>query len=245
MPTLVLTPRFTEDAQALWGAAGRLGWDVERLASWRIPEHLTSIPEPVLYVEVVFAPMFAEAFEVELVEPPADWLCGVPLEYVKRRIELTTLGAARQLVEPAFVKPPNDKSFQARVYSPQELPTHLPDETPVLICEVVQWEKEFRCYIRDRKLRTFSVYLRQGELQREHEFISSDDEDVELTRFVESFLADDRVILTDGAVVDVGVIAGRGWAIVEQNAVWGAGIYGCDPAEVLLTLQRVTRRRIR
>jgi hypothetical protein len=30
MPTLILTPRFTDDAQALWRAAQRLGWNVER-----------------------------------------------------------------------------------------------------------------------------------------------------------------------------------------------------------------------
>ena len=31
MPTLILTPRHTDDSQALWRAAGRLGW------SWRGP----------------------------------------------------------------------------------------------------------------------------------------------------------------------------------------------------------------
>ena len=30
MPTLILTPRHTDDAQALWRAAGRLGWRIER-----------------------------------------------------------------------------------------------------------------------------------------------------------------------------------------------------------------------
>jgi len=40
-------------------------------------------------------------------------------------------------------------------------------------------------------------------------------------------------MLAKSAVVDVGTIRGRGWAIIEQNAPWGAGIYGCDPVEVL------------
>lgn len=30
---------------------------------------------------------------------------------------------------------------------------------------------------------------------------------------------------------------GRGWAVVEQNAAWGSGIYGCDPEEVLEVLR--------
>jgi hypothetical protein len=56
MPTLVLTPRYTEDAQALWRAAGRLGWDVQRLTTWHIPEDLRSVPDPVLYLESRFWP---------------------------------------------------------------------------------------------------------------------------------------------------------------------------------------------
>ena len=132
-----------------------------------------------------------------------------------------------------FVKPPNDKSFPARVYRGEALPPDFPDDAPVLIQEIVEWEKEFRCYIVDRQLRTFSVYLREGELQRELGFESSDAEDAELTAFVQLCLADPRVPLSRAAVVDVGMIRGRGWAIIEQNAPWGAGIYGCDPIQVL------------
>jgi hypothetical protein len=238
MPTLVLTPRFTEDSQALWRAAGRLGWAVERLPSWRVPEHLRGVPDPVLYVEVVFAPMLAETFGLQLVEPPEDWLPSLPREYRQRDVRLTTAGEFRRSGgAAAFVKPPNDKSFPAGVYAPHELPSHVPDETPVLVQETVQWEKEFRCYVLDRELRTFSIYLRDGQLQRENEFRSDDVEDAELISFVGPLLADDRVALPKAAVIDVGVIRGRGWAVVEQNAVWGAGIYGCDPEQVLHVLR--------
>ena len=237
MPTLILTPRYTEDAQALWGAAGRLKWGVERLGSWRIPDHLITLPEPVLYVEVVFAPVFAEAFGVRLAEPPVDWLPGLPQEYRGRSIELQTLGQARALTKPMFIKPPNDKSFPASVYCGAQLPPDFPDDAPVLVQEIVQWEKEFRCFILDRELRTFSIYLRDGELQRQALFESSDEEDAELGAFVQRVLADPRISLPRAAVMDVGVIQGRGWAIIEQNAPWGAGIYGCDPMEVLPVLR--------
>jgi hypothetical protein len=233
VPTLILSSRYTEDSQRLWRAAIQRGWKVERIHGWRIPDHLRRVQEPVLYLEALMAPTLAEAFGLTLLEPPDDWLPRLPIEYRQRTVQLTTLGEARQTLLPAFVKPPNDKSFPARVYDAESLPTEFPDDMLVLVAEVVTWEKEFRCFILDRTLRTFSVYLRNGELQREYEFASTDAEADELVHFVTQVLRDDRVLLPCATVLDIGVIQGRGWAVVELNAAWGAGIYGCDPGVVL------------
>ncbi len=237
MPTLILTPRFTEDSQALWRAAGQLGWKVERLATWRVPDELRSVAEPVLYLEALFGPTLAAQFGLRLLEPAEDWLPRLPVEYRQRDIALTTLREARARMEPAFVKPPNDKSFPAAAHTGASLPAEYPEDMSVLVSEIVTWEKEFRGFILDRTLRTHSVYLRDGELQRENGFRSSEGEDAEAIAFVETVLADPRVELPRTAVIDVGVIAGKGWAVVEQNSAWGSGIYGCDPAEVLEVLR--------
>jgi hypothetical protein len=237
MPTLILTPRFTEDAQALWRAAGQLGWRVERLTSWRVPEGLRAAPDPVLYLEAMFGPTLAEQFGLRLLEPAVDWLPRLPDEYRKRRVGLTTLRAARSLPGPVFIKPPNDKSFPARVYTGADLPDGYDEDSPVLVAEVVVWETEFRCFVLDREPRALSVYLRGGELQREYGFVATPGELGEADAFVRAVLADPRVDLPRAAVLDVGVIKGRGWAVVEQNAAWGAGIYGCDPVAVLEVLR--------
>lgn len=138
MPTLLLTPRYTEDAQALWRAAIELGWDVERITRWDVPEHLLDIEEPVFYLEALMAPLLAEQFQRRLLEPPIGWLPKLPEPYRQRSIHLSTLEQARQIETAAFIKPPNDKSFPARVYTGPELPEGYPDETPVLISEIVQ-----------------------------------------------------------------------------------------------------------
>jgi hypothetical protein len=96
---------------------------------------------------------------------------------------------------------------------------------------------EFRCFILDRQVRTLSIYLRDGELQRERDFAATDAELATAEAFVCKLSTDPRVELPRTAVVDVGVIRDRGWAVVEQNAAWGAGIYGCDPIEVLEVLR--------
>ena len=137
-----------------------------------------------------------------------------------------------------FVKPPNDKSFPGRIYDGRDLPTEFPDDMPVLVAEVVDWAKEFRCFILDRRLRTFSIYLRDGELQTQNNFACTNDEETQLLNFLEILLTDERVELSRTAVLDVGVIVNRGWAVVEQNAAWGSGLYGCDPIEVLEVMRQ-------
>lgn len=237
MPTLILTPRHTEDSQALWRAAIRLGWDVERLSGWHVPDELLSVPDPVLYLEALFGPMLAERFGLRLLEPPEDWLPCLPQAYRKRWISLVPLRSARQISEPAFIKPPNDKSFPAKVYTEAELLEGYDDESPVLVAEVVRWEKEFRCFVLNREPQTLSIYLRLGELQRENNFAASASELREAEAFVRTVLADPRVEIPLATVIDVGVISGRGWAVVEPNSAWGSGIYGCDPEKVLQVLR--------
>lgn len=240
MPTLILTPRFTEDAQALWRAAGQLGWRVERLTSWRVPDEIRTVPDPVLYLEAMFGPMLAEQFGLRLLEPAIDWLPRVPEENRKRQVSLMRCREARMLTEPAFIKPPNDKSFPAKVYRGSELPDGYDEDSPVLVAEIVRWEVEFRCFVLNRKVETMSIYLRDGELQREDGFAASSIELAEAEKFVECVLRDTRVELSRAAVLDVGIINGRGWAVVEQNAPWGSGIYGCDPHRVLEVLRHAS-----
>jgi hypothetical protein len=238
-PTLVLSPRYTPDSQALWRAAIQRGWHVQRLAGWTQPPALPAGAPIVLYLEGLLAHATAESLGLNLPEPPDDWLPRLPAEYRRRHVRLTTFATARTAL-PAFVKPPNDKSFAARVYLPGELNDQYPAEQPVLVAEPVVWEKEFRCFVLDRRLRTASVYGRHGEPQDEQDYAASEAELRELDEFVRRLLDDDRVVLPRAVALDVGVIAARGWAVVELNAAWGAGIYGCDPQSVLDVVRHAT-----
>jgi hypothetical protein len=105
----------------------------------------------------------------------------------------------------------------------------------VLIAEPVVWEIEYRCFALDGSVVATSVYSRFGELAEDIDGSYAADE--EETRAAAQFAAE--VLLTPGTplpravVVDVGRIADRGWAVVEANAAWGAGIYGGAPAALL------------
>ncbi|MBW8808656.1 MAG: ATP-grasp domain-containing protein [Lysobacter sp.] len=173
MPTLILTPRHSEDSQALWKAAARQGWSVERLPGWRVPEHLRALADPVFYGEALFGPSISEQLGLVLSNPPEDWLVRLPNEYRLRDIRLSTLGAERAGTVAAFIKPPNDKSFPAQVYTGAELPQGYDEDMPVLVSQVVRWRCEFRCFVLDRELRTYSLYSRNGELARDSGFAST------------------------------------------------------------------------
>lgn len=239
MTTLLLPPRYTPDSITLWQAALAEGWRVRRLQGWRVAE----LPDgPLcLYGEPLFATTVAQQVGLALLAPPLDWLPHLPSEYHQRSVRFATLAALHEITFPAFVKPADDKCFVAKVYyEASALPDSqtLPANTPILIAEPVTWEREFRCFIRHRRLMTLSPYARLGELSEE----AQPAELAEAESFVARVLADERVPLPPATVVDVGTIRGRGWAVVEANPAWGSGIYACEPRQVLHTLAASCRR---
>jgi hypothetical protein len=246
VPTLVLPPRFTPDPIAVGNAAHAAGWSVERFSSWRLPEGWRG-EDVALYGEPLFAAVVANQLGLVLLEPPFDWLTTLAEKYRKRDVRFATLGEARrQLERPAFVKPADAKCFLAGVFpSGAQLPGDdiLPGTTPVLIAEPVKWEVEFRCFVLEREIVTLSPYMRHGELAQSPEGHWEDDRTEMARDFAQSVLSDVSVGLPPAVVMDAGIIEGRDWAVIEANAAWGSGIYGCDPAAVLRVVRRACLER--
>jgi hypothetical protein len=245
LPVLLLPPRVTPDSQALQQAAVEIGWNIVRLESWRPSPRLRE-GDLVLYGEPLFADIVAEPLGLALLEPTSDWLTLVPRRYLQRAIYYTTLAEARHSSKTLFIKPALDKCFPAGVYaSGKNLPGNvdlLPESTPVLLAEPVQWEIEFRCFVLERTLAAISPYLRAGALAQaaDGSWPASAEERVEAERFLQAVLADEAVPLPPAVTLDIGRIVDHGWAIVEANAAWGSGIYGCSPERVLTVLRRAT-----
>jgi hypothetical protein len=240
--TLILSPRYTPDSIALRDAALELGWSVERLSSWRVPVHLEEC-NAVPYGEPLFAAVVAEPLQLALIEPRLSWVAEIPFDLRRRELQFTNLATARTLERPRFLKPADDKAFPAKVYgSGGELPSNemLGASTPVLVSEPVSWEAEFRCFVLEKQIAAISVYSRWGELAESEDgnWTASDLELKQAADFASGVLCDSRVSFPPAGVLDVGIIKDMGWAVVETNACWGSGIYGCDPCRVLETLAR-------
>jgi hypothetical protein len=241
MPTLLLSSRQTDDAQQLWRACIAEKWDVIRVHGWRAPE--ISPNDVVVYGEPLFAEHVAQTLGLRLQRPAVDWLPKLPHRWRGREVQLMTLAEARKVSTRSFIKPAEEKCFEARVYSSgAELPPPgpLPEGLAVLVQEVVDWTSEFRCFVLDRKVVTSSAYWRDCKPAKleDGSWSSNDAELAEANRFCETVLGDQTVSLPDVATVDVGIIRDRGWAVIECNAAFASGIYGCDPVAVLGVLRR-------
>ncbi|BCJ73144.1 hypothetical protein CS0771_26880 [Catellatospora sp. IY07-71] len=255
---LILPPRVTETGLAYADAARRRGMRVETVHGWRLPEHLAGHPGAHLYAGPLFADAVGAELGIGLLEPDPDWLTRLPRALTRRGVVFTTLARARGLDRPAFVKPPDDKSFPARVYPSGAAlpgPEVLEGDTSVLVSDVVEFHVEFRCFVAAGVVRAVSRYAVGGELD-----VASADDDVrsaDAAAFAQTVCAVsapfagsaprggaaagaavdvDRVRrpgLPSAVVVDVGLIADPGsgrpeWAVIEANAAWASGHYAAD-----------------
>ena len=239
MTTLLMSSRHTEDDQSLWRAAIARKWSVARARGLRLPD--MDDEEVVIYVEALYAPTIAEMIGRRLLDPPDDWLVKLPMKFRHRKVTLTRLKDARRIEVPIFVKPPNDKSFAAQVYeSGSKIQLDFDDDMHVLIAETVTWVTEYRCFCLNEKVVTLSPYLRSGAHAKHTNYVATESELQEASKFAEGVLDVAQEFTPKAVVIDVGQIADKGWAVVEANAAWGSGIYGCDPNLVLDVIRHAT-----
>jgi hypothetical protein len=244
--TLLLSPRLAPDSERIREAAIQGGYAHRRLDSFRPPNDLSRQPIFV-YGEPLFTIIVTQALNHVLIEPTYNWLATLPTTYTGRDIISATMEQARSLKQPRFVKLADGmKGFEARVYrSGADLPHFYEDDLTVLVQEPVRWTVEYRCFVLNRQITTMSVYLREGSLAQDAkgDWRSDPETDAAARAFCEYFLADDQIALPPACVVDVGLIEGRGWAVIEANPAYGSGLYGCDASQVLPVLQRACRLR--
>lgn len=237
--TLALPPRVTATGRALAAAARRRGLRCETLREWRAPNRPHGIGS--LYAGPLFADAVASGLRLGLLEPSTDWLAELPYELTGRQIESVTVARARTLRRPAFVKPPNDKSFPARVYpdgSGLPGPDAMDDGTPVLVSDIVAFTAEYRLFVLDGAVVTGSRYAVRGTLDVVP--LEQDVLQAQVLDFASRLFAPGVPPLPSAVVVDVGTVDGR-WAVVEANAAWASGHYACDSDAALDVVLRAAR----
>lgn len=224
-------------------AARDRGWEVFNAPmGWRLTEEMiASGAKGVPYGSQTFCEVIAQQMNWTLKANSFDWLAKLPPEYLKRKVEFMTLGEAKKIQETKFIKPADDKVFQAGVYAPGTLVIHesIPDNTPTLVSDVVEFDLEYRTFCAHSQPKTWSNYVFFDNIAdpRYWHMVSMEDEDP--YDFVSNLLFDIGIDgpVTMPSVIDVGRIRGKGMAIIETNQAWASGIYGCDPGRVLDVLE--------
>ncbi|SDW41876.1 protein of unknown function [Amycolatopsis xylanica] len=210
-----------------------------RVAAWRgleVVTHLTGGQGAAGSNHYYGGPKVGERLAGELgiglLEPATDWLPNVPFEFAGRAVAAMSLSEAWTLDTRAFVKPPSDKGFPARVYRDgqdlREATEGLAGDTPVLVSEVVEFASEHRLFVLDGVVHAASRYATWGRLDPG----LGDAVPGDVLALAADYLGEHGGELPGAVVLDVGVADGRA-AIVEANMAWFSEYYMADLDKVL------------
>jgi hypothetical protein len=193
----------------------QLGGEVLRLGRFWDPPPLDANRVRV-YGGTSFVLVLQQKVGFDLCTPPDDLILSLPPEALKRRIRMQHLREADQFDYPLFVKPVVPKLFAARVYADvlylRRECQGLAGETAVLTSDPVSFLAEARTFILDGEVLDCALYEGTAHIQ-------------EAADAARDFAR--RLALPKTLVLDVGLIRDRGWAVIEINAAWGAGLNGC------------------
>ncbi|MCO5972627.1 ATP-grasp domain-containing protein [Actinoallomurus soli] len=225
--SFLLPPVATTTGRLLAEAAVWRGMDVRTLPGPPIPADLSGRAH--LYGGERFADAVTAALDMALLDPPLDLLAALPAYFTGRHVELITLGQSRRERTPRFVKPAAGKAFPAGVRPDgAALPAHLPAGLPVLSAEPVIFTEEYRLHVLDGQVHAASRYAVSGILDSAplppgHRAIGFG---AELLNHLGSGLP-------SAVVVDVGILDGGRFAVVEANEAWFSNAYAADAERVL------------
>ncbi len=242
MPSLICSSRYTVDSQILRKTAQDLGWETLRLDGNTIPDWFDPPDDQIaLFYTAPHAFDIARQLGCQLIGCNPDWTCNLPSEFLLRELRQTSLKEALSQVKGQFVKHSVSKAFPAKIYDADSLAEATPAIHPdslVHIGEPVTWTHEFRCFVANQSVQAVSPYVYYGEIVADYDSfpVVPTSELEQVHTFARQVIQHPNVATPPAFVLDVGVIADRGWAVVECNECWASGIYACDPANVLQTL---------
>ena len=192
------------------------GGEVLRLGRFWDPPAL-DVTRVRVYGSTSFVLVLQEKLGFKLCTPADDLILSLPPEALKRRIQKQRLQEAEHFRYPLFVKPVVPKLFAAHVYANLvELRREcngLDSDTTVFTSNVVSFVAEARTFILDGEVLDCAFYEGDGNVLE--------------AAAVATQLAG-CLILPRALVLDIGLIKDEGWAVIEVNAAWGAGLNGCQ-----------------
>lgn len=175
-----------------------------------------------VYGADAFCLVLQQKLALTLCSPSDELILQVPAKFLNRQITRYTLDEMLSVGFPLFVKPVTPKQFRGAVYESNDALAAecrgLSASTAVFASEPVSFAAEARTFVMDGLVLDAAIYEGKSEAGGAGQFVEALTHSMSLPRTV---------------VVDVGFIDSRGWALIEFNAAWGAGLNGCDADKVL------------
>lgn len=225
---------------ALQMCARQMGMEViSAPGSWRLEDEVIATKQlGIPYGSQMFCEVIAQQMGWKLHQNSFNWLSKVPRHYLKRRVDFMTLQDAKKINERKFIKPADDKCFDAKIYEPGEfLPNELiPSDSPVLVSDIVEWDLEYRFFVNNGEIYTWSNYLFFGEVNDPKYAYMIPGDHIRPELFVKNLLSE--IDPVPGCVIDIGIIHNKGWAVIESNPIWASGIYNCDPTACINAMNK-------
>ena len=218
---LLISDKPDVERDALADSFERRGGCVHRLGRFWAPPVFDPATVRV-YGADSFCLVLQQKFGFELCSPDDELLLHVPAEMLRRELRRSTLAEAGELQFPTFIKPVVPKQFRGAVYPNASALADecrgLPSNALIFVSEPVNLVAEAHSFVLEGRVLDTAIYEGRADA-------------AEATTLVAQLAR--AVPLPRALVIDTGLIANRGWALVEFNAAWGAGLNGCDPERVL------------
>ena len=226
---LIISDKEDMERDALAEAFARRGGQVHRIGRfWDPPIFEASTVR--LYGADSFVLVLQQKLGLQLCSPGDDLILRVPEQFLKRKLFQTTLAETSSLTYPSFIKPAVPKQFRGAVYSSVESLNEecrgLSGDEKILVSELVSFVAEVRSFVLDNEVLDAAIYEGIADLSEAKDLVRRLAQQMTLPRAV---------------VVDVGFSEGCGWAVIEFNAAWGAGLNGCDAERVLPAVLSASR----
>ncbi len=238
MKILILSQRYSIDSRIIRSAATELGWETYRIQGDFFPDWVKE-QEIYVYCEGFMAEFVSQETGVAILRPLIDSLIMVPPQFLGRKVEFKTIAELVELEKPTFIKPADQKFFEAGIYS------SLGDingfnscdkKDPVFLSEVVEFVDEYRLFCCDGKVCGSSPYVQNRNFVGNEEDLPHVPSNI--IEFGNQILSACQSFLPPGVVVDVGCLPTGELALIEFNPAWASGIYGVDPFEAIKCIER-------
>jgi hypothetical protein len=233
-PLLLLHKRHTPDDAAIWREAIRRGWNTVRTDLLHVEEDIKDRDVVRYYGNTLHAHQISAKlpFWFSVIFPKRLTELG---EYTKRKIELISFeNLGQPLKQTAFIKPVNDKWFEARVYKEGEVITGAPiGSDQIYVSEIVKFVDEVRCFVLGDKILTASLYRINGQVWDitglPPDEINFDDriDSTPIPEYVKAIR--NKCHLPYGIVMDFGRLENGEWSLIEFNEAYASGLYYCAP----------------